>query len=63
MVMGLHSSSLLAGYTPYVPDAKRLERLYRNLSDTFEYCLGRRGMVSQTLTEFAQVYTRGDEYR
>lgn len=63
MVMGLHSSSLLAGYSPYVPNAKRLERLYQNLSDTFEYCLGRRGMVSRTLTEFAQVYTQGDEYR
>jgi len=54
MVMLLHSSSLMPGYSPYVPDQQRLERLYQDLERTFEHCLCRHGMQSATLTGFAE---------
>jgi hypothetical protein len=59
MVMMLHSSSLAPGYSPFVPNPKRLERLYRALAEVFEYCQYQQGMVSQTLTAFAYTYAAG----
>jgi hypothetical protein len=57
LVMLFHSSSLVPGYSPYVPDARSLERFYRNLEETFRYCLDHLGMVSHTLTEFAWAFS------
>ena len=54
VVMLLHSSSLLPGCSPYVPDQQRLDRLYQDLERTFEHCLCRHGMQSATLTGFAE---------
>jgi hypothetical protein len=56
LVMLFHSSSLFPGCSPYVPDARRLDRFHADLEETFEHCLGRRGMVSRTLAEFAAEY-------
>jgi hypothetical protein len=53
MVMTLHSTSLLPGFSPYTPDTERLERFYRRLDATFAYCLKTRHMESLTLTEYA----------
>jgi len=57
MVMMLHSSSLVAGCSPYVADQSRLDRLYRELEATFEHCLSRRRMKSETLSGFAESYS------
>ncbi len=51
-VMMLHSSSLVPGYSPYVPTATRLEEFYRDLKNTFRCALDH-GMVSQTLGSLA----------
>ena len=59
MVMMLHSSSLVPGYSPYVPDTKRLEELYRDLAEVVEYCQYQQGMVNRTLTAFAYTYAAG----
>jgi len=56
MVMMLHSSSLVPGCSPYVADQSRLDRLYRDLEATFEHCLSRRHMKSETLSGFAEPY-------
>jgi hypothetical protein len=56
LVLMLHSSSLVAGFSPYTPDAPSLERLYRDFELALEHCVGRRGMVSATLEEFARAY-------
>ena len=56
MVMILHSSSLAAGYSPYVADERQCEALYDNLAMTFEHCMQRLGMESRTLTAFAREY-------
>lgn len=54
MVMMLHSSSLVPGMTPYVPDTPALESFYARLKATFEYCRHVKSMTSRTLTEFAR---------
>jgi len=54
MVMMLHSSSLVPGYSPYVPDESRLDQFCRDLEATFDYCLTRHQMVGETLTGFAR---------
>jgi len=56
MVMMLHSASLVPGGSPYVGDAARLERLYDDLAETWQYCLSTRGMTVQTLTGFVSAY-------
>lgn len=56
MVMILHSSSVVAGCSPYVPDASRLEQLYADLEETFRYACLERGMVSRTLAGFAEAF-------
>ncbi len=53
LVMSLHSSSLCVGCSPYTRTTADLERLYRNLETTFEYCRKTRDMSAATLTEFA----------
>jgi len=54
MVMSLHSSSLLPGFSPYVPEKTALDALYANLEDTIDYCSRQYSMVSETLTECAE---------
>lgn len=53
MVMMFHSSSLAPGYSPYVRTEADLNRFYRDLEATFDYCLKQRGMAASTLAEFA----------
>lgn len=57
MVLMLHSSSLSLGHSPYAQDDRGLERLYRILETTLEYCRSRHGMVGQTLSEFARSFS------
>jgi hypothetical protein len=57
MVMSLHSSSLCPGGSPYVRTANDLERFYRTLEETFEYCCCSRQMKSAMLTEFADAWS------
>jgi hypothetical protein len=57
MVMLFHSMSLVAGQSPYVKTAARLEEFFADLDEVFEYCLHRRGMAPATLSGFAQRYT------
>lgn len=56
MVMTMHSTSLSAGFSPYVPDQRALDRFYYNLSKTLDYCVGRVGMRSETLSSFASTF-------
>jgi hypothetical protein len=53
MVLMLHSSSLMVGGSPYVPTAARLDRLFDDLSVTFDYCVRQRGMTPHTLSDMA----------
>jgi len=54
MVMMLHSSSLVAGLSPYAADDRTLDGLYRDLQAAFEHCLERHGMIGETLTDFGE---------
>jgi hypothetical protein len=63
MVMMLHSSSLVAGGSPYVPDARRLETLLADLEATLAYCTERRGMIGHTLSGFARSYNTNPLHR
>ena len=60
MVMLFHSTSLVAGQSPYVKTAERLEQFFADLAEVFEYCLAQRGMVPATLSGFADEYARAD---
>lgn len=53
MVLMFHSSSLMPGGSPYVPDPSSLESFLGRLREVFEYCLMRRGMVADTMSGFA----------
>lgn len=54
VVMMLHSSSLMAGCSPYVADGEdALEGLYDRLAQTFDFCVGSKEMTPTTLTGFA----------
>jgi hypothetical protein len=53
LVLMLHSSSLLAGYSPYARSRTELDELYRRLEQTFDYCLNAHQLHAATLTEFA----------
>jgi hypothetical protein len=55
MVMMFHSTSLVPGFSPYVPNEDRLERFYDDLAACFEHCQSR-GMQAATLTETAQCF-------
>jgi len=54
--MMLHSSSLVPGLSPYVPDEGRLARFYDDLAETFDHCRNGWAMRAETLTSFATVY-------
>lgn len=56
VVMLFHSSSLVPGLSPYVPDEEALERFHADLDAVFHHCRVRRGMTAPTLTEFARSY-------
>lgn len=57
LVLMFHSSSLLPGYSPYVPDEHALDEFFRRLTSLFEYCLGERHCAACTLSEFAAAYS------
>ncbi|HUT89231.1 MAG TPA: polysaccharide deacetylase family protein [Thermoguttaceae bacterium] len=60
MVMMFHSSSLVAGQSPYVANDDELERFYGCLDQTFEYCQADREMVSSILSAFCRGLHRQD---
>ena len=51
--MMFHSSSLLPGASPYVPDEERLERLIDDLRDVLDYWVRRQKGGFGTLTEMS----------
>ena len=53
VVMMFHSTSLTPGLSPYVKTEQDLDRFHQNLEATFEHCLNRRGMKTDTLSGFA----------
>ena len=53
LVMMFHSSSLLPGASPYVPDEERLERLIDDLRDVLDYWVRRQKGGFGTLTEMS----------
>lgn len=61
LVLLLHSSSLVAGFSPYAPDEAALERLYRRLTAIFEHCLVTLNCTTATLGAFGRrLSTRTD---
>jgi hypothetical protein len=56
VVLMFHSSSLVAGGTPYVPDERAVQQLYQRLVKLFEYAIGVRQCSTCTLTEFARQF-------
>ena len=60
LVMMLHSSSLVAGMSPYASDKAGLERLYSSLEMSLRHCVGELGMGPLTLTEFAKMYVAAE---
>ncbi len=53
MVMMLHSSSLVAGESPYVRTERDLREFDARLQEVFAFCLDKREMASAGLAEFA----------
>jgi hypothetical protein len=53
MVMLLHSSSLMAGGSPYARSPQALEELYVRLDRILDYCVRQRGFESATLSDCA----------
>ena len=53
VVMMLHSSELMPGGSPYYPDERSVERLYRKVRTLFSYAR-KDGTEGATLTEFAE---------
>lgn len=53
LVLMLHSSSLLPGFSPYAETQRDLDELYRRLNDVFDHCLNRHALQSTTLGDFA----------
>ncbi|NOX54891.1 MAG: hypothetical protein GXP27_10730 [Planctomycetes bacterium] len=53
LVLMFHSSSLVPGQSPYVPDTRALEGFYRRLERVFEHCLVTRGCRNAILSELA----------
>ena len=56
LVLMFHSSSLLPGATPYVPDQKSLAGFLDDLATVLEYCVALLSLTPMTLTQFAQRY-------
>jgi len=59
IVMMFHSSSLVPGLSPYVPDPAALGSFLRTIDETFAYCLNTLGMRGATLSEFAAEFRSG----
>lgn len=55
LVLMLHSSSLMAGGSPYVTDQDELERIVKRLESTFRHCTVELGLSAATLTNLADV--------
>lgn len=53
LVLMFHSSSLMPGGSPYVPDAASVDRFLDRLAALFEYCLRVRGLATDTMSGFA----------
>lgn len=53
LVLMFHSSSLMPGGSPYVPDAASVDRFLERLAALFEYCLNVRGLANDTMSGFA----------
>jgi len=56
VVLMFHSSSLVAGGSPYVPSETEFHRFYEKLNAIFRHCVETRHMRCETLTEFARQY-------
>ena len=54
LVLMLHSSSLVAGFSPYAKDEEALDQLYQRLTGTFQYAIERHGFAPATLTQAAE---------
>jgi len=52
-VMMFHSSSLVPGMSPYVPDERALEKLLLRMENLFNHVMNVRRCYSKTMTEFA----------
>lgn len=53
LVLMFHSSSLMPGHSPYVPDAGALDLFLGRLADTCEYAISAKDAVPTTLSELA----------
>ena len=56
IVMMFHSSSLVAGFSPYVPTERSLTNFLGVIDEVVDYCLSTLGMVPNTLSGFAESY-------
>lgn len=54
MVMMLHSSSLVPGFSPYCRNEYDLDEMYRRLEGIFDYCIRQHDMPTMRLTEYAR---------
>jgi len=61
LVLMFHSSSLVPGHSPYVPDERSLEQFYQRLLDVFEYCVDCLQCPSSTLSGFAKTLSHDSE--
>lgn len=57
LVMMFHSSSLVSGHSPYVPDDASLKSFLHIIDEVSDYCLNSLGMVPATLAEFTRHYS------
>lgn len=57
VVMMFHSSSLVSGHSPYVPDDATLRSFLGVIDEVSDYCLNSLGMEPTTLADFARRYT------
>ena len=57
IVMMFHSSSLVSGHSPYVPNDVALKNFLGVIDELIDYCLNSLDMESATLAGFAQSYT------
>ncbi len=56
LVMMLHSSSLIPGFSPYVRNDLQANQFFDRLSQTFSHCVERLKMPAETLTGFARAW-------
>lgn len=60
LVMMLHSSSLAAGLSPYVPTVAALDDFFGTLDTIFEYCLSLQSWATATLSSFGETIVAGN---